>query len=131
MADTMQFDLVSPERRLVSGAAKSVLIPGADGDMVAMPAHAPVITTLRPGVLSVELEGGAQEFVVTGGFAEVSGDSASILAEEALPTADVTAEFVSERVETARTAAAEAGAETIDAANKRLADLEALAELIG
>ncbi len=127
MADTMQFDLVSPERRLVSGAAKSVLIPGVDGDMVAMPEHAPVITTLRPGVLSVELESGTQEFVVIGGFAEVTGDGASILAEEALPKAEVTEEFLAERVESARTAVAEAGTDTIDAANKRLADLEALA----
>ena len=51
MADTMQFDLVSPERMLVSGTAASILIPGAEGDMVAMPDHAPVITTLRPGIL--------------------------------------------------------------------------------
>ena len=127
MADTLQFDLVSPERRLVSGAAKSVLIPGVDGDMVAMPEHAPVITTLRPGVLSVELESGTQEFVVIGGFAEVTGDGASILAEEALPKAEVTEEFLAERVESAWTAVAEAGTDTIDAANKRLADLEALA----
>ena len=121
MADTMQFDLVSPERMLVSGAAKSVLIPGAEGDMVAMPDHAPIITTLRPGILSVEMADGTKDFVVTGGFAEVSAENASVLAEEAMPKADVTAEMIAERVE-----AAKASGEG-DAVNKRVADLEALA----
>jgi F-type H+-transporting ATPase subunit epsilon len=88
MAETMQFDLVSPERRLLSTQATSVRIPGADGDMTAMPNHAPLITTLRPGILSVETETGTQEFVVTGGFAEI-GDTLSVLAEKALPRADV------------------------------------------
>ena len=121
MADTMQFDLVSPERMLVSGQATSILIPGAEGDMVAMPDHAPIITTLRPGILSVEMTDGTQEFVVTGGFAEVSAEGASVLAEEAMPKADVTAEMIAERVETAR---ASGGG---DAVQKRIADLEALA----
>ena len=121
MADTMQFDLVSPERMLVSGAAKSVLIPGAEGDMVAMPAHAPIITTLRPGILSVEMEDGTQDFVVTGGFAEVSAEGASVLAEEALPKSEVTAEMIAGYVETAKAAG------DSDAAVKRVADLEALA----
>ena len=88
MADTMQFDLVSPERSLMSAQVKSVQIPGADGDMTAMPNHAPVITTLRPGVLRVETETGAEEFVVTGGFAEL-GEGLSVLAERAVPRADM------------------------------------------
>ena len=49
MADTMQFDLVSPEKSLASLAAREVQIPGSEGDMTAMPDHAPTITTLRPG----------------------------------------------------------------------------------
>ena len=53
MADTMQFDLVSPERRVAALEVTSVQIPGADGDMTAMPGHAPLITTLRPGILRV------------------------------------------------------------------------------
>ena len=121
MADTMQFDLVSPERMLVSGAAKSVLIPGAEGDMVAMADHAPIITTLRPGILSVEMEDGTQDFVVTGGFAEINAAGTSVLAEEAMPKADVTAEMIAERVASAKENAND------DAGNKRVADLEALA----
>ncbi|MBN7783708.1 F0F1 ATP synthase subunit epsilon [Ponticoccus gilvus] len=88
MADTMQFDLVSPERKLLSAQVKSVQIPGAAGDMTAMPNHAPTITTLRPGILTVETENGTEEFVVTGGFAEI-GESLSVLAERALPRGDV------------------------------------------
>ncbi|MFW2545312.1 F0F1 ATP synthase subunit epsilon [Primorskyibacter sp. 2E107] len=88
MAETMQFDLVSPERSLLSTQVKSVQIPGADGDMTAMPNHAPTITTLRPGILTVETESGTEQFVVTGGFAEI-GESLSVLAEKALPRADM------------------------------------------
>lgn len=88
MAETMQFDLVSPERSLLSDQVRSVQIPGADGDMTAMPNHAPLITTLRPGILTVETEKGTEEFVVTGGFAEI-GESLSVLAERAVPRADM------------------------------------------
>ncbi|SNR47049.1 F0F1 ATP synthase subunit epsilon [Puniceibacterium sediminis] len=88
MAETIQFDLVSPERSLMSAQVVSVIIPGADGDLTAMPNHAPLITTLRPGVLRVETEKGTEEFVVTGGFAEI-GESISVLAERALPRGDV------------------------------------------
>lgn len=88
MADTMQFDLVSPERSLFSAQVKSVQIPGADGDMTAMPNHAPLITTLRPGILTVHTDKGTEQFVVTGGFAEL-GESLSVLAERAVPKSEV------------------------------------------
>ena len=88
MADTMQFDLVSPERSLLSAQVVSVQIPGADGDLTAMPNHSPLITTLRPGILKVDTGSGVQEFLVTGGFAEI-GEGVSVLAERALPKGDV------------------------------------------
>lgn len=94
MADTMQFDLVSPERRLASFQASEVLIPGSEGDMTAMPDHMPVITTLRPGIVRAKGPEGEQEFVVSGGFAEITATSLSVLAEQAMPRADVTAEFM-------------------------------------
>ncbi|MEK6217363.1 MAG: F0F1 ATP synthase subunit epsilon [Boseongicola sp.] len=130
MADTMQFDLVSPERRLVSGQATSVQIPGADGDMMAMPDHAPVVTTLRPGIVTVEMDGGVQEFAVLGGFAQISGEGATILAEEALPRAELTGEFLDERVAKAEAAHAAAEGSAVDATSKHLADLQALREAI-
>ena len=101
MADTMQFDLVSPERRVASLEVTSVQIPGADGDMTAMPGHAPLITTLRPGILRVESTGGTQEYVVTGGFAEI-GENLSVLAERALPREEMTQETFDEIIEEAR-----------------------------
>lgn len=131
MADTMQFDLVSPERSLASLQAASVQIPGADGDMTAMPDHAPTITTLRPGILTVNGPDGESSYAVTGGFAEISAEGTSVLAEKAIPTADVSAADMDALVATASDAAANATAETKDAAAKTLADMEALRAALG
>ena len=98
MADTTKFDLVSPERRLTSGEVASVQLPGTEGDMTAMAGHAPTITTLRPGVLSTEGPDGTAEYVVTGGFAEISAESVIVLAERAMLKADVTQEHYEEMV---------------------------------
>ena len=103
MAETMQFDLVSPERRLMQAEVTSVQIPGADGDMTAMPNHAPLLTSLRPGILRVETTSGTEEFVVTGGFAEV-GERVSVLAENALPMAEMTQETFNKLVQEAKAA---------------------------
>lgn len=128
MADTMQFDLVSPERKLASGQAISVLIPGADGDLTAMPQHAPVVATLRPGILVVEMEGGTEEFAVTGGFAQVTAEGATILADEALPKSEVSTEMLQERIAEAEAARDEAEGALYDDAAKRVADLVSLME---
>ena len=130
MADTMQFDLVSPERRLVSTQAAEIQIPGADGDLVAMPGHMPLVTTLRPGVLKVNGPDGAQEFVVTGGFAEVNAEGASVLAEKATPMAEAKAGDLDPLIEAAQAAAAEAEGTVRDMADKQLADLQALREAV-
>jgi F-type H+-transporting ATPase subunit epsilon len=90
MADTVQFDLVSPERLLASAQVTAVQIPGADGDMTAMADHAPTITTLRPGLLITEGPEGKAEYVVTGGFAEISSRGISVLAERAIPKGEAT-----------------------------------------
>jgi len=89
----LQFDLVSPDRRLASLEASAVHIPGADGDLTAMADHAPTITTLRPGVLSVTHSGGVDDYIVIGGFAEITQTGVSVLAERALPKAEVTQEM--------------------------------------
>lgn len=126
MADTMQFDLVSPERSLASLQVTAVQIPGADGDMTAMPGHSPVLTSLRPGVVKVQSADGEQDYVVTGGFAEISADSISVLAERAHPGHEVTKADLEGVLESARTSVAEASAETKDSAEKFVADLEQL-----
>jgi len=100
----MQFDLVSPERRLATLEASEVQIPGADGDMTAMADHAPTITTLRPGILAVTHAGGVDEFIVSGGFAEISPTGVSVLAEKAYPKADITAEQMQKLVDEAHAA---------------------------
>ena len=131
MAGTMQFDLVSPERRLVSGQATEVRIPGADGDMTAMPDHAPVIATLRPGVLSVDLDGKTEEYAVFGGFAEIGPEGTTVLAEEAFPVSEVSQDVLDPRIQRAREAHEQASEDTKDAAAKFLADLVAVGDQIG
>ncbi len=131
MADTMQFDLVSPERSLASLEVASVQIPGADGDLTAMPDHAPLITTLRPGVLQISGPQGDADYVVTGGFAEISAEGTSVLAEQAMPVAETDAATMDALISDATTAAEKAPAEGKDAANKLVADLNALRAAIG
>lgn len=126
----MQFDLVSPERRLASVEATSVLIPGAEGDLTVMADHAPTISTLRPGILKVE---GAEnaDYVVTGGFAEINANGVTVLAEMAVPAGEAKADMLDGLVEKARTAAAAAEGEAKDTADKLVADLEALKTAAG
>jgi F-type H+-transporting ATPase subunit epsilon len=131
MADMMQFDLVSPERMLASFEAQEIEVPGAEGDFTAMANHAALVTTMRPGVLKVKGASETSEFVVTGGFVEVSATSVSVLAENAVPRGDVSREAVDAMVAEAETAAADATVEKQDSADKRLADTKALAELLG
>ncbi|EEE39053.1 ATP synthase F1, epsilon subunit [Rhodobacteraceae bacterium KLH11] len=130
MANTMQFDLVSPERSLASLEATAVQLPGADGDMTAMPDHAPTITTLRPGLLKVQAPEGSSEYLVTGGFAQINGDGLSVLAEKAIPVAEVTRSHLDDLIAEARAShdAAKASDDQtiVDDAAKLLADMEAL-----
>ena len=137
MADTVQFDLVSPERLLASVEAKEVQIPGAEGDMTAMPDHAPLITTLRPGVLKVTGTDGDHEYVVTGGFAEINASGISVLAERAVPRGEITQEAFKAMVDEATDNLAKAQ-ETyvnepgpVDEAAKLLADMVAMGDEIG
>ena len=128
MADTMQFDLVSPERKLASVQASEVQIPGSEGDMTAMPDHAPTITTLRPGVLKVVGPEGTSEYAVTGGFAEIGGGSTTVLAEEAYPKNVENRSYIEARLEAARRQAETAEPEQKDVAEKFVADLVHLLE---
>ncbi|GGO58093.1 ATP synthase F1 subcomplex epsilon subunit [Roseovarius pacificus] len=137
MAETVQFDLVSPERRLVSVEATEVRIPGAEGDLTAMAQHSPLITTLRPGILTVSGPEGEAEYVVTGGFAEIGADSVSVLAEKAIPSGDMTQEHFKALVDEATDKLAKAQ-ETfvnepgpVDDAAKLLSDMVAMGDHIG
>lgn len=129
MAGSVQFDLVSPERRLASVAASEVQIPGADGDLTAMEGHAPTITTLRPGILKALSSEGTKSYVVTGGFAEISAGGVSVLAERAVPVEEANAALFDALLAEAREAAAVT--EDKDAAEKLIADMMALRAAVG
>jgi F-type H+-transporting ATPase subunit epsilon len=126
MANTVQFDLVSPERRLASVVATEVQIPGADGDMTAMEGHAATITTLRPGILRVIAAEGAKAYAVTGGFAEINAGAVSVLAESAIPVEELSAAMVDKMIDDARAQAAAAAPADRDAAEKLVNDFLAL-----
>lgn len=130
MANTLQFDLVSPERRLASVTATEVMIPGADGDMTAMEGHAPTITTLRPGILRASTAEGVKSYVVTGGFAEISATGVSVLAERAIPVEEATGTIIDDILAEARSLAAAATPEMKDMAEKTLADVLALRDAV-
>lgn len=131
MADTLQFDLVSPERKLASVAATAVQIPGIGGDFTAMPNHAPFLTTLRPGVVRVTSGSEVTEYVVTGGFAEVSPSAATILAEQAVLRGEADATMISDLISTAERDLADAPEHRRMAAGQRLRDVMALRSQIG
>lgn len=122
----VQFDLVSPERRLASVQASEVQIPATDGDLTAMEGHAPTITTLRPGILRAVSPEGTKAYVVTGGFAEITATGVSVLAERAMPVEETSVTIMDQLLDEARALAAAASADDKDMADKMVADMVAL-----
>ena len=99
MADKITFDLVSPERLLLSDQADMVTVPGTDGYMGVMAGHAPVISTLRPGTIDVQgATQGDVRYFIRGGFVEVSPGKITVLAEEPLPMAEVDLSVLDQRI---------------------------------
>ena len=82
---TFHFDLVSPEKLLFSGQVDQVDVPGSEGDFGVLAGHAPLVSTVRPGVLIIYRDGGELRIVVNGGFAEVNSAGLTVLAEMAVP----------------------------------------------
>ncbi|MFC4349291.1 F0F1 ATP synthase subunit epsilon [Kordiimonas lipolytica] len=91
MTDTLHYEIVSPERLLKDAEAAMIVVPGTEGDFAALPAHAPMMSTIRPGVVEIfETEGGEPErLFVKGGLAQISPAGLTILAEETLSLEDV------------------------------------------
>ncbi|MEO0387197.1 MAG: ATP synthase F1 subunit epsilon [Pseudomonadota bacterium] len=127
----MKLDIVTPERQLLSAEVTSVQLPGMEGDMTVMEAHAPVITTLRPGILTVTGGDGPSEFVVTGGFAEIGETGTSVLAEQAVPRAEAAMDMIEAEQKAAETARELAPAEERPALDQRINDLGTLATTLG
>ncbi len=89
MAEKLHFELVSPEKLLMSTDVDMVVVPGVDGDFGVLIQHAPVVSTLRTGILEVHNGDTPERLLVRGGFAEVNPKGLTVLAEEATPLADV------------------------------------------
>ena len=127
MAGTFKFELVSPERILMSVDADQVVVPGADGDFAVLAGHAPVITTLRPGVLDVTIGNTKRRVFVKSGFAEVDPTRLTVLAQTAFNVEDMTAAIVADELKkaeaelaSAKDDASRAAADTLVSELKRL-----------
>ncbi|MGH6727128.1 MAG: F0F1 ATP synthase subunit epsilon [Pseudolabrys sp.] len=95
---TFHFDLVSPEKLLFSGDVEQVDVPGAEGDFGVLAGHAPMVATLRPGILIVHGPSGKQEIVVLGGFAEVSAAGLTVLADVAEKVENIDRAAITNRI---------------------------------
>ncbi len=109
MAKKFKFELVSPERLLISSEASEVLVPGSEGDFTVLPEHAPVLSTLRPGVITVDFSEGARKHIfVRSGLADVSPSSLTILAQQAIDLDEIDREWLAEQIRNAEEDVADA-----------------------
>jgi len=103
MADNFKFELVSPERLLLSETVTEVVIPATEGEMTVMANHAPMMTTIKPGVVTVKSAAGqTTQYVVFGGFADILPSGCTLLAESAVAMDDVNRDTLTKRIEKAR-----------------------------
>lgn len=96
---TFHFDLVSPEKLVFSGEVEQVDIPGSEGDLGVLAGHAPLVATIRPGIMTVVIGGRREKIVVLGGLAEISAKGLTVLADVATSVTDI------DRVQFAKTVA--------------------------
>ena len=130
MADKVAFELVSPDRLLMSVEADAVAMPGMEGDFGVLPGHAPTISALRAGIINVEGAGdGPNRVYIAGGFAEIAADRLVVLAEEAVVVSDMDQADLERRIEEANEELAGAR----DAEQRRLAEakISVLQEMLG
>ncbi len=129
---TFPFELVSPTRLVHSGEAEEVIVPGAEGEFGVFANHAPLISTLRPGILTIKAAGGEKRLYVRDGFAEVNPNGLIVLAEVAVPVEEIDAAAMAREVEAAEAALAEAkeGPER-DKAHERLDQMKSAAAALG
>lgn len=125
MADTFTFELVSPEKLLLSAEVNSVVLPGSEGEMTVMANHAPTMSTVKPGVVTVEGSDGSSKYVVFGGFADIVPNGCTLLAEAAVAVDALEADELDNRIKAANEAA---DAAVVDADKTRLAAFAAQLE---
>jgi len=131
MADTFRFDLVSPERVLVSEDVAEVIVPASEGDFGMLPNHAPIIASLRPGALTVRGNGGERKYFVRGGLAEGRPEQLTVLAQRAMPLDELDREEITQEIQWAKEDLEDARDEDARAqAMDNLERLETLAEVL-
>jgi len=124
MPDPFKFELVSPEKLLFSGDVEQVLVPGAEGDLTIMAKHAPLIATLRPGLLEIDFpDGKRQRFFARGGFAEVIPAGLTVLAERAIDLDELDPAQLTQDIENAEEDVTDLSGEAKDRAQMTLEHL--------
>ncbi len=108
MADPFKFELVSPERLLMSTQVEQVVVPGSEGYFTVLKGHAPYMSTMRPGVVDVTHAGENERIFVRGGFADMNSTGLTILAEQAIPLAEVDPDWLAQEVRNAQEDVADA-----------------------
>lgn len=127
MADKLSFALVSPEREVFNGEVDHVVVPGSEGEFGVSPSHAPVMSVVKPGALRVFNEGSERRIFVNGGFADVTPEGLTVLAEEALDLADVDPAQLDQQLKNAGEDLRDANSEPKrEAAQRALARLETI-----
>ncbi len=129
--DRVEFELVSPEQLLLSEMVEMVVVPGTEGDFGVLPQHTPMISTLRPGVIRVFEKGAVTENIfVAGGFAEVTSERCTVLADQAVPVAEIDLAAVEQQLQDAREDLAEAKDERAQkTAEKEIAVAESMLQV--
>ncbi|MBN9431600.1 MAG: F0F1 ATP synthase subunit epsilon [Bosea sp.] len=133
MAESFNFELVSPERLLLSEQVAQVVVPGAEGEFTVLKNHAPFMSTIKPGVVTVTPASGApQRYFVRGGFADVSESGLTILAEQAVPVDSLDGAMIAQQIRNAEEDLADARDDASrTAAATKLAQLRDVAAALG
>lgn len=133
MATAFNFELVSPERLLLSEDVTEVVVPGADGYLTVMANHAPLMTTLKPGVVEAKLaSGGEKRIFVRGGFADISGAGFTLLAEQAMNVEDIDTDYLDGEISNAQDDVNDAKSEGArEAAEMRLSQMKEIKAALG
>jgi F-type H+-transporting ATPase subunit epsilon len=127
MADKLSFALVSPERELYNGEVDHVVVPGAEGEFGVSPNHAPVMSVVKPGAIRVINDGAERRIFVNGGFADVTPEGLTVLAEDAVDLADISGADLEQQLKNAQEDLSDANTDARkDAAQRALARLETI-----
>ena len=129
MADKLQFSLVSPERELFSGAVDQVDVPGMEGDLGILPNHSPLMAAIRTGVVTIMDGGQTTQYFIAGGFADVTPDGLTILAERASSLADIDRDAIAQEITDAESGLAALSGDAEILATQHVSGLKAVISL--